>query len=478
LEKKDFVIVGSGPAAISAANTAAKLGVEALVIGEDPQIGGQIYRQIISPLKFRESLLDTQNKDIFKSLEDRFAEEKIQFQNKKLAWGIFGEDKIISIDNSDRPLIKAEKLLIAEGAYEAPVAFPGWTLPGIMTVGAVQILLKSQGIMPQGKIILAGTGPLIYFTASQLIKNGAEVILILESSSQTQWLRWATKLSREPRLLGSGFKYMSIIKKQRIPIYFSSIIIEARGNDSLEEVVFARVDNQWKPINGTEQRAQVDILALNFGFIPSTEFTHIAGCKHICDPYLRGWIPQFNNKYETSQEGIFVAGDCTGIWGVKAAVIEGEIVGLEVARQLGCISNTNADIGQAKLQKVLSKHRWYKELLRKIYAFRPGLLDLLTNETIVCRCEEVNFKAISERIERGSLHLEQIKRLSRAGMGRCQGRLCYPTLLGILSRKLSLDKLNKEDFSARPPVKPIPLRELFDMSISAGSESNLLGNDD
>ena len=470
MEKRDFVVIGAGPAGISAAVAAASAGVEVTVIGEDPQIGGQIFRQIVPPLQTRDPLVDIQDHRIFEDLQEKLTNGNIQFLGKTIVWGIF-EDKVIAIDAQHRSLIKAKKLLIAEGAYEAPVAFPGWTLPGVTTLGGIQILLKSQGVIPAGKILVAGTGPLLYYTASQLINNGAEVVAVLEVSSLSQWIKWTMQLWRAPGILGKGFKYLNILRKHHVPVYYNCLALEARGGDHLEEVVFARVDEQWRPVAGTEKRIAVDNLCLNFGFIPSTQFTHIANCEHVCDPQLRSWVPRFNSRYETSQAGIYVAGDCAGIGGVKMAVLEGELVGNEVACQLGCISIAEAGRRRSQLQRSLSRNRWYQRFLKKIYAFRPGLLDLLTDETIICRCEEVNLKTISNFIREGIDHLERIKLLSRMGMGRCQGRFCYPTLLGILSKVLSPSELVKEDFTGRPPAKPLPLKILLDLSESSKVEN-------
>jgi NADPH-dependent 2,4-dienoyl-CoA reductase/sulfur reductase-like enzyme len=307
-----------------------------------------------------------------------------------------------------------------------------------MTLGGVQILLKSQGVVPEGRILVAGTGPLLYLTASQLLENGANVIGVLDASSLPQLIKKSIPLWRSLDLLTKGIYYFAGLKKHRIPIYFRSVVKEALGSEYLEEVVSIKINEDWVPIPGTEKKLEADALCLNFGFVPSTSFTHLAKCEHTCNPYLRGWAPIFNSRYETSQEGIFVAGDCTGIGGVKMAVLEGKIVGTEVAYQLGCIAGAEADKRQTKLRK--------------------ALLKLLTDDTVVCRCEEVMWKTISRILNDGYCHIEQIKRLTRMGMGRCQGRFCYPTLLGILGQQLSAEELAKEDFSGRLPVKPFPLK--------------------
>lgn len=463
MEERDLVVIGDGPAGLRAAVAAAQSGTEVTVIGENPVYGGQIFRQLTPPLQAPGHMMELLDHRILADLQKDLAKVDIQFLEKSIVWGIFDE-KVIAVDKDQESLIKAKKIVISEGAYETPVAFPGWTLPGVMTLGGLQILLKSQGMIPKGKVIIAGTGPLLLYTASQLCEKGADVLAVLEASSLREWMRWSMKLWRMPGIMGKGFKYLNILRKHGVPVYYGMVPLEAKGKDTLEEVVFAMADKRWCPKPGTERRMPADILCLNFGFIPSTQFTHIAGCEHVCDVQLRGWLPRFNSHYETSIEGIFVAGDCTGIGGVKKAVLEGELVGIEVARQLKRLPDVEADERISKLKKKIKAYHWYQLFLRDIYAFRPGLLDLLTNETIICRCEELTYGTIVRLVENGADRLEQIKLLSRAGMGRCQGRFCYPTLLGIFSEMLSSDKACSQDFTGRIPTKPLPLEVLFDLS--------------
>lgn len=463
------MVIGAGPAGLRAALSAARRGVEVTVIGEDPQYGGQIFRQLTPPLQTQGHTMELQNRQILDDLQEDMIKVDIQFLNKTIVWGIF-DDKVIAFDKSKKSLIKAKKILIAEGAYEAPVAFPGWILPGVMSLGGLQILLKSQGIIPNGKIVIAGTGPLLFYTASQLIEKGARVEAVLEASSLSQWTKWTMKLWRAPGILGKGLKYLNILRKHHVPVYYGTVPLEAKGGEGLKEVVFVKVNNQWRPIPGTEKEMAVDLLCLNFGFIPSTQFSHMAGCEHTCDIQLRGWVPKVDSRYETSVEGIYAAGDCTGIGGVKKAVLEGELVGNEVARHFGRLPGVEADKRLSVLEKKIRGYLWYQHFLKNIYSFRPGLLDLLTDETIICRCEEVNFGTISHLIENKSYRLEQIKLHSRTGMGRCQGRFCYPLLLGIFSRTLSGDDACSQDFTGRIPVKPLPLETLFDLSTSVEIE--------
>ena len=273
METRDFVVIGAGPAGMSAAVTAAQAGVEVAVICEDPQIGGQVFRQLNHPLQLEHRLVDIQNRKVFEQLKEGWESTDIQLFSQSIAWGIF-EEKMIALTSPKYSLVRAKYLLISEGAYETPVVFPGWTLPGIMTVGAVQALMKGQGAIPEGKIIIAGTGPLLYYAAFQLLKNGADVKAIIEACSFPEVANWTRLLWRAPGVLGLGLKYMAVIIKCKVPIYYRSVVKEARGNESLEEVQYTRVNHLWRPEKGTEKMMKADVLCLNFGFTPSTQFSH------------------------------------------------------------------------------------------------------------------------------------------------------------------------------------------------------------
>ena len=466
MKKFEFVIIGAGTAGLSAAIVAAKRGVDVTIIDENPYIGGQIFRQMPPELQSKVPL-STQDKDIFVNLKEGFGTANVRHLRKTTVWGIF-EEKTIATDNPEYPLIQADKILIASGVYETPFAIPGWTLPGVMVLGGVQILLKSQGVIPEGRMLVAGTGPFLYLAASQLIKQGANVVEVLEASSRVSLMKRGMQLWRYPALAWKGLEYLSAIRKHKVRIRYNMLPVEARGGDKLEEVVAARVDDQWNPLPGGRETFKVDCLGLNYGFTPSTELTHTVGCEHECHPEMRCWTPKYNDSLETTQPGIFVAGDCVGVGGVKTAILEGEIVGTEVARQLKRFTDEEAMDKLSNIRIKLARYDPYKKILRKIYEFRPGLLKLLTDDTLVCRCEEIDFKGIKDAIEnKGVSHIEPLKRLLRTGMGRCQGRFCYPTLLGIISGSLGIETARRQDFSARPPVRPLPLKVVLDMAMEA-----------
>lgn len=459
METKDIVIIGSGPAGLSAAVTAADTGAGVTIIGEDPRVGGQIFRQPVPPLKFRTSLVDVQDKKLFHELLQRLDENKVEFLSETVGWG-FSENKTLIIDQKSNSRIQAKFLLIAEGAYEAPAAFPGWTLPGVTTLGGIQNLLKSQGVVPGGKTVIAGTGPLLFYTAAQLVKNGVHVAAVVEASPFSNWVRWSFRLLRTPGVLKDGMKYYLLLQRHKIPVYYRSVVSRASGENRLEEIVISRVDKDWSSAQGQERTLAADYLCQNFGFIPSTQLTHLAGCEHIYDPDYRGWVPRVNAGMETTQEGIFAAGDGTEIGGVKTAVLEGEAAGLSMAARLGYLKPPEAEARINIVKRSLRRRRWYTKFLRDIYAFRPGLNSLLDDETLVCRCEEVKYRSIKEAFRTQPQDLARIRVLSRLGMGRCQGRFCYPTLLGLLAAERKPEEMAAFDYRARPPIKPLPIKDI------------------
>ena len=473
---KDFVIIGSGPAGLNAAITAANLGAQVTIIDENPQIGGQIFRQN-PPEISRIKHLDKQSEDTFEKLNQKIKHSNIKIYSSSTVWGIFEKEetqaqnnseinsKIIATDNREIPLIEARNLLIASGTYEMPVIFPGWTLPGVMTLGSIQILLKSQGVIPEGRVVITGTGPFLYLSASQLIENGANVIGIVEASSMFDWYTWGMQLLRFPSIMLKGIKCLRKIKKAGIHIYFGHMVVEAKGKDKIREVTIAQVDSQWSPKSPKKKTLQTDLLGVNFGFMPSSYLTHLSGCKHNFDLEQFCWISQFNDVYKTSEKNVFVAGDNTGIGGDKMASIEGKIVGIEVSRLLGKLAKEKANLIHKPLLKKLKSYNWYKNHLNKIYKFKPGFFNILTDETTICRCEEVDYKSIKEILEDpSSRNLKSLKNILRTGMGRCQGRFCYPTIMKILSRYLSTKELQQDDFTVRVPLKPLPLKKFIEVS--------------
>lgn len=460
----DLLIVGAGPAGLSAAVAAARAGAKVVVVDEEPRVGGRIGRSPSPLLPVKPVSRPGPYGDSLHSLVQAFEQLPILHLPKTLVWGIF-DDRVVTTDHPNHPLIAAKHLLIANGAYETPVAFPGWTLPGATTVGGLQQLLKTQGLVPGGRVLLSGTGPFLYLAADQLASYGVRLVAVADLASRADWVRWGLRLARLPKLLREGLGYLWRLRRRRIPILYRHAAIRALGDQAVQSVVVAEVDHLGLPVAGSERSVAVDLLAFNAGFTPATDLTHMAGCEHVLDRRTHHWLPVVDDRQRTSRPGIHAAGDCTGIGYLPRNLVEGEIAGTDIAGQLGLLAAGEADQRLARLQRQHAASAWYSVLLAEIYAFQAGRVNWADNSTVVCRCEGVTREAVEESMAaQVSVELDAVKRLSRAGMGQCQGKLCFPTILGLLSRELSAERWKAQDFSARPPLKPISMQALADLA--------------
>jgi len=217
------------------------------------------------------------------------------------------------------------------------------------------------------------------------------------------------------------------------------------------------LDDAWRPVPGTEQTVDVDAVCLGFGFVPSTQLTQLCGCEHRYAPELGGWIPVISSEMETTTPGVFSAGDATGIGGAMVAVRKGRIAGIAAAARLGALTSPEAAVRMKPHQRALARLRRLREVLDDLTCIQDGLADLITPDTVICRCEEITAAEIHAAFDEGTVDLAQLKRMTRAGMGYCQGRMCGPALGSLLARRMGLGMDAIPQLSIRPPVKPVPI---------------------
>jgi thioredoxin reductase/bacterioferritin-associated ferredoxin len=349
---------------------------------------------------------------------------------------------------------------LATGAYDRPLAFPGWTTPGILGAGAALRMIKSQWVLPGKRILLAGLGPLRLALADVLIESGAEVVGIAEASNP--YRNWA----QLPKFLGNwdrireAIGYFNTLRKRKVPVWYDHAIVEADGQEQVEKAVIARLDRQGAPVLGTRKEFEVDAVCLGYGLLPSFQLASAFGCQLRFDERLRWFLPVHYHTMETSQPGIFAAGDLAGIAGSKAALVEGQIAGLNAAYQLGAISQKALAERSAPLYSKLKRLDRLADALQEIYAFRPELDKLAREDTLLCRCEEVTLARVKEVIAQGATDLHQVKLAARTGMGYCQGRFCSALVAPLIAEATGQPLSDLLPFTVRPPIQPIPLRIL------------------
>ncbi|HWT77700.1 MAG TPA: (2Fe-2S)-binding protein, partial [Candidatus Methylomirabilis sp.] len=320
-----------------------------------------------------------------------------------------------------------------------------------------QVLVKTQGVLPGQRVLIAGTGPLLPVVAGQLAHAGARVVAVLEAASLRGAWRALPRLWGQWALLGDAWHYWRGLRTARIPYLRSRTVARILGTEAVRAVVTVALDDAWRPLPGTEQTLDVDAVCLGFGFVPSIQLTQLCKCEHRYAPELGGWIPVTSAEMETTNPGVFAAGDVTGIGGAMAAVHEGRIAGIAAAALLGALTPAEAAARMRPHRRALARLGRLREVLDNLTCVRDGLTDLITPDTVICRCEEITAAEIHALLDEGTLDLAELKRMSRAGMGYCQGRMCGPTLAALLARRTGIRMDAIPPLSIRPPVKPVPL---------------------
>ena len=458
-----LVIIGAGPAGMAAASEAVRAGVRVAVLDENLRPGGQIYRQLDS--SFTVTAPGALGRDFQRgqALVAEYASlaSRMEHLGESLVWGLFPEREVAFLRRGESQVIRYDQLIVALGAYDRPIPFPGWTLPGVLTAGGAQRLVKTQRVLPGERILLVGTGPLQLALANQIIHAGGKVAGIVEAAGVLgNWFQLACGAFGQWALLSDALHYAWGIRKARVPLLRSHVIVEARGNGKVEEAVIARIDEEWRVVPGTARTIAVDALCVGYGFVPSVELTRLAGCEHQYRSELGGWVPVRDEHMGTTVSGVYAAGDCAGVAGSQAALEEGRIAGIAAACALGCLSGEEAARRAAPSHHRLRSLARLRGVLDAISVPRRGLYELAADDTVVCRCEEITLGEIRAAIAGGADDLNAIKRMTRSGMGTCQGRYCGPALQEIVARERNLFPHEVVPLNPRPPIRPVSIAAL------------------
>lgn len=462
----EMVIIGAGPAGISAAIEAAKSGMKVTVLDENAKTGGRIFSQLNEGLKFNDPKAHSSDfKKGTKLLTEFLANShNINFLSNAQVIGIFPNRELAYHQNGKLFRIRYKGLIIATGAFERSVPFPGWTLPGVFTAGGTQTLIKMQGILPGKKFLLAGTGPLQLVLANQIIEAGGEVEAILEAGKTGSWYETMRAIWGNWNLLVDGLRYLNGIRKAKVPILRNHLILKASGDGQVEKAVFSKCDQDWKPIESTSQTIEVDTICLGYGFVPSVDLSRLAGCEHQFEARLGGWIPVRDTTMMTSVPHVYSVGDGSGVAGNIVAGLEGRIAGIAAAQSFGYLSQKAAKQQQSPFLNALRKLTRFRKYLDNMSVPRPGLYELANDKTLICRCEEINLRTIKKAIQEVKPeNINELKRTTRAGMGHCQHKMCGHALQEIMAAQLGINPSEVGAIRPRPPIKPVPLGVFEDL---------------
>lgn len=467
IDSHDLLVIGGGPAGLSAALKSSKHGVKTAIIEERITLGGQIFKRL--GVGFKGPSAASLGKDYARGAELISAIEKSNVE-------VFDSTQVVSIEDSivytthpnfGTRAFKYKNLIIAPGAYDRPVVFPGWTLPGVMTAGAVQTLVKTQQLSPGKKILFAGSGPLALAFSAQLLELGAPVYKVLESSHPpklSELLRLTAALSGNWNLISDAIRYRSILLKKSIPFKYRRLVVKAEGQGRVESVTHCKVDQEWRPIKGTEEVESVDLLCVGYGFFPSHEIFRFLGCSFVYDENQGGFKVEKDQWGETSVPGIFAAGDGTGVTGSYSAIAQGALAGLKVAFLHGNLNELQLRNLAKSYFRELSNRNRFQKALNHMFDVRPGIYELADDQTIICRCESVKKSGIDSVIESTS-DISVVKAYTRAGMGLCQGRNCQRQIAAMISKRHALPFSEIPFATPRFPFKPVEIGLIADGSI-------------
>jgi hypothetical protein len=449
----ELVVIGGGPAGLAAASLAARAGVKTVLFDENPGVGGQIYRGITAnPVSNRAILGDDYWAGATLAAEAKASGALIV--NGATVWSL-DPDRTVGVSVAGKArLIQAGRVIIATGSLERPFPVPGWTLPGVMTAGAAQTALKAQGLVPDGRTVMAGCGPLLWLLAAQMLRAGTKVEAILNTTSRSDWLR---ALFHLPEFMLSPYwsKGLALLRevKAKVPV-IGIDDVRAEGNGRLEEVVYE--------VGGREQRIRADLLLLHQGVVPNVNLANAAGIVHRWNERQLCFEPVLDEDFGSNIPGIAVAGDGAGIAGGTAAADRGRIAAIAAVRAL----HPGASVADPQsVRQSLQREEMGRGFLDWFY--RPAsIFRKPDGETIVCRCEEVTAKQVRDMAAIGCEGPNQMKAFLRCGMGPCQGRLCGLTVTELIAEVRKMAPADVGYYRLRPPVKPIALSELASLPIS------------
>lgn len=444
----DLIIVGAGPAGMAAAETAAKGGSTVLLLDEQPRAGGQIYRNAGVLGDTRPYL----GKDYAagRPLVEALDAPGIMVEFGATVWRVETGPRVVWSREGASHVATARHVLLAGGAQERPTPFPGWTLPGIMPAGAAQILMKSAGHLPRDAV-LAGSGPLLYLIAAQMIDAGAPPHALVETQTSAMMLRAARHLPRAflaAQTLLKGLGLLRKIKAAGVARHTGASGFRATSTED-GAIVFTFT------AKGRAHRLSTPLLLTHQGVVPATHMSRAAGIAHTWNPAQQAFQPIVDSWGRTDLPGIHVAGDGAGIGGAEAAQAAGRLAALDILHQLDLLNEDVRNQKAAADRAALTRAMTIRPFLDAAYAPLPEFLAP-ESDTIVCRCEEITAADIRQSLNEGANGPRQVKTATRAGMGPCQGRMCDLTVRGILASCGTTPATPR----ARSPIKPVKLGEL------------------
>ncbi|MDA9406145.1 MULTISPECIES: NAD(P)/FAD-dependent oxidoreductase [unclassified Bradyrhizobium] len=447
------VIVGAGPAGTRAAEVLVGAGLRPVVIDEGLENGGRIYQR--QPAGFRRAAYTLYGFEAAKAraIHDVFdrLRPSIDFRPRTLAWNL-RPGVIDTICEGKAHTVPFAQTILCTGAMDRVIPLPGWTLPGVFTLGGSQISLKTQGCAIGAQVAFVGTGPLLYLVAYQYARAGAQVVAVLDTTPFATKAKRAFGLIRGGTTFAKGLYYIAWLRAHGIPIVEGAAPLAIEGNGRVESL-------SWRDAGGARHEASVDAVALGWGLKPEAQLADLAGVPFDFDPVQHNWVPHRDPSGRTSVDGVFLAGDGSGIRGADLAEAAGARAAWAVLAARGLGVDARA---VARLDAILAAGATFRAALERAFPFPAKLAADIADDTILCRCELITAGELRAAANEALATLpppevNRAKALTRVGMGRCQGRVCGAAAAEVLASTLSCPVEQVGRLRGQPPVKPIPI---------------------
>ena len=457
----DVAVVGGGPAGLAAAASAALAGARVALVDAAERLGGQFWRHA-------EGATGRGHRDwsVFSGLRS-IVEERVDHIAGATVW--FVEPEITSspplassrrlVLHTSAGQVEAGRLVLATGAYDRALPFPGWDLPGVVTPGGAQALLKGSGVALGERVVVAGAGPFLLPVATGLLAAGVQVVGVYEAGEPGAYLRRLGALPAALSKVGEAAGYAAALARRRVPYRARRAVVAARGDDRVSEVDIGRLDRSGHLRPGSVETVACDAVAVGYGFTANLELALALGCRTVraADGGLAVGVGEDGR---TSVPGVFAAGEVTGVGGAALAVVEGQLAGSAAAATAGADQLSGRDL--ASLRRRQERLRAFAEAMHAAHAPPAGWPAWLAEDTLVCRCEEVSHGTVARAVGLGGIDARTVRSLARPGMGWCQGRVCGYATAALTARACGRPVADADllAFAARPFAAPVRLADL------------------
>lgn len=443
---KPIAIIGAGPAGIRAAQTLVAHGLYPVLLDEAARGGGQIYRR--QPANFKRSPgklygFEAHKANAIHQTLDALREQ-LDYRPDTLVWNAeAGLLDTLHEGRADR--LEYASVIVATGATDRILPVPGWTLPGVYSLGAAQIALKFQGCAIGERVVFAGSGPLLYLVAYQYARAGANVVAVLDSSPFSAQVRALPGLLAQPATLAKGLYYRAWLATRGIAVHQGASLTRLDGERRVQSL-------QWRNASG-EHTLDCDAVAFAHGLRSETQLADLLGCAFTWNALNRAWLPQRDRAGRSSVPGIYLAGDGAGIMGADAAEMAGERAALALLEDLGYSTDPQRC---TQLEEALERIGRFREGLERAFAFPEHWAADAADHLMICRCEEVSAGDIRRVVGEGHWEINRVKAHCRVGMGRCQGRMCGAAAAEIIASESGRAVASIGRLRAQAPIKPVP----------------------